>query len=99
MSLVTAFAGMDGLLPEASSMASRVDATFSGLLILSGVVIAVLFALNLTFLIRYRRGATVARGPVKIPMWKIETGWIVGTTLIFLVIFAVGASSYLDQDR
>lgn len=80
-------------------MASRVDATFFGLLAISGLVIAILFALNVTFLIRYRRGSTAARGPLTISTWKIETGWIVATTLIFLVIFAIGARLYLDQER
>lgn len=94
-----AFAGMEGLLPEASGMASRVDATFFSVLILSCIVAAVLFALNLTFLIRYRRGSSAARGPLKISTWKIETGWIIATTLIFLVIFAAGARVYLDQEH
>lgn len=99
MNRLLAFGGMEGLLPNASTMAPRVDAAFLGLLVLSCVVVAVLLALNVTFLIRYRRGSAAARGPMKIATWKIETGWIVGTTLVFLVIFAEGAHIYLDQER
>lgn len=94
-----AFAGMDGLLPEASSMAPRIDATFFSLVALSAAVVALLGGLNLTFLVRYRRGAAASRTPVRIATWKIETAWIVATTLVFVVIFVVGARAYLDQER
>ena len=60
MSLL-AFASMEGLLPEASTVAPRVDAMFYGLLVVSGGLVAILLALNVTFLIRYRRGSTLSR--------------------------------------
>jgi cytochrome c oxidase subunit II len=86
-------------LPQGSSIAPRVDAAFTGLLVASSLLVIALLALNLTFLIRYRRGAIVPRGPLRLPMWKIETGWISATTLVFLGFFAWGASVYMDMER
>lgn len=93
---VSLFATLTERLPEASSFAGRVDGVFAGLLIASAVVIAILTALTLTFLIRYRREAKVNRSAVRIATWKIETAWTVGTTVVFLGFFFWGASVYLD---
>jgi cytochrome c oxidase subunit II len=86
-------------LPEAGSMASRVDTLFWALVLVGGLMVVLLGGLNLGFLIRYRRGSSAPRGPLKIATWKIETGWISVTTLIFLGFFGWGASLYLDQMR
>lgn len=94
-----AFPGIAAPLPSGSSIAPRVDAVFLGLLGASCVIAAVLIALNLTFLIRYRRGSTAPRGPLRLPVWKIEAGWIAGTTLVFLGFFGWGAWVYLDLER
>ena len=86
-------------LPEASSFAPRVDGVLAGLLIASAVMIALLTALTLTFLVRYRRGADVNRAAVRIATWKIEAAWAVGTTIVFLGVFFWGASIYMDMKR
>ena len=97
--LLSVFAPLSDWLPEASSFAPRVDRVFAGLLIVSVVMVVVLSALTLTFLIRYRRRATVNRAAVRIATWKIETAWTVGTTFVFLVFFFWGASIYIDMKR
>ncbi len=86
-------------LPQASTLAPRVDGIFFALLLASVLVVVLLGILNLAFLIRYRRGSPAPRGPVRIPTWKIETGWISATTVVFLGFFAWGASVYLDAER
>jgi cytochrome c oxidase subunit 2 len=93
------FATLIERLPAASSFAPRVDRVFAGLLIASTVMVVVLTVLTLTFLIRYRRRATVNRAAVQIATWKIETAWTAGTTLVFLAFFYWGASIYLDMKR
>jgi len=87
-------------LPErASTIAPRVDGIFLGLLVASAVLVALLIALNLTFLIRYRRGSPAKRGPIKISTWKLETGWISATTFGFLGFFYWSSRVYLDEER
>jgi cytochrome c oxidase subunit 2 len=90
-------AALSERLPAASSFASRVDGVFAGLLIASTVMIVTLTALTLTFLVRYRRQASVNRAPVRIATWKIETAWTVGTTVVFLMFFFQGAAIYIDM--
>jgi cytochrome c oxidase subunit 2 len=99
MQPLRAFATLSERLPEASSFAARVDGVFGGLLIASAVMIVLLTALTLTFLIRYRRRATVNRAAIRIATWKIETAWAAGTTVVFLGFFFWGASVYLDIKR
>jgi cytochrome c oxidase subunit 2 len=93
------FATLSERLPDASGFAQRVDGLFAAQLIVGAAMIALLTTLTLTFLVRYRRRATVNRAPVRIATWKIETAWTAGTTLVFLVFFFWGASVYLDMKR
>lgn len=83
----------------ASSVAPRVDALFWSLVLASAVVVAVLVLLNLTFLIRYRRGSPARRGPLEVSTWKFEATWIGLTTVGFLGFFFWGARVYLDMER
>jgi cytochrome c oxidase subunit 2 len=82
-------------LPEASRIAPRVDGVFHGLLLAAALVIAVLLALNLWLLLRYREGSKVRRTALPLATWKIETAWTLGTTAVFLGFFWWGASIYL----
>jgi len=98
-SAATHLAGIVEPLPSGSTLASRVDVVFWTLLLASTLLVAVLVALNLTFLIRYRRGSNAPRGPLRLSTRKVEAGWIGGTTIVFLGFFAWGASIYLDAER
>jgi cytochrome c oxidase subunit 2 len=84
---------------EASSLAPRVDALFYALCGASGFLVFVLVALNLTLLIRYRRGSSARRGPLPFNPLKVEAGWISATLAVFLGFFFWGAWVYLDQER
>ncbi|QYM78808.1 cytochrome c oxidase subunit II [Horticoccus luteus] len=99
MNAFFAFGGMMERLPQGSTIAPRVDTAFIGLLILSGLLIALLLGLNLVFLIRYRRGSPAPRPPLTFATWKLEAGWITATTVVFLGIFVWGARIYLDMER
>jgi cytochrome c oxidase subunit II len=87
------------LLPDASTFAPGVDSIFAGLMAASLAVVGILGILTVGILIRYRRGASVNRAPLKVAIWKIETAWIAGTTVIFLVFFWRGASVFLEMRR
>ncbi len=84
---------------EASRSAGEVDALFLGLVALSVLLVVVLAGLNLTFILRYRKGSKAARPPLRIASWKLETLWISTTTVIFLGIFAWGAPHYIAAAR
>jgi len=86
-------------LEEASTVAKRTDFAAAGLLAVSVLLVAVLAAVNLYFIIRYRRGSPAPRPPARIPSWKIETFWIAATTVCFLGFFAWGTRIYLDIER
>jgi cytochrome c oxidase subunit 2 len=90
-----AFAWLD----SASSAAAGVDRLFLALLAASVAVAGTLLVLNLYFIIRYRRGSSAPRPPVRIAAGKLEAAWIAGTTLVFLGFFAWGAKLYLDEER
>lgn len=83
----------------ASDNAGSVDLLFIGLLLLSGVLVALLVGLNLVFLIRYRRGSPAPRPPLRLASWKLEATWITATTIVFLGIFAFGAPLYVSEQR
>ena len=99
MNAMLAMGGLGGSLPSGSSMAPRVDALFETLLLVSVLVVAGLGLTNLIFLIRYRRGSKAPRPPARLSEWKLETGWITATTLVFLGFFAWGTRVYLDLER
>ncbi|HWA87744.1 MAG TPA: cytochrome c oxidase subunit II [Opitutus sp.] len=99
MTAIRIFSLLLGAPPSASSLAPRVDLLFYSLLAASALVVAALFAVNLCFLIRYRRGSPAPRPPLKIPSIKIEIGWIAATLVTFLGIFFWGAHIYLFQER
>ncbi|HEU5078379.1 MAG TPA: cytochrome c oxidase subunit II [Opitutaceae bacterium] len=88
-----------GLPARASALASRVDALFITQLVVSGLMVGLLLALNLYFLYRYRRGAKVDRRPLEISEWKIETAWIVATLVTFIAFFFWGARLYVDEEK
>lgn len=88
-----------GLPQRASTLSQRVDHIFIGLLIFSSLLVLVLLALNLFFLVRYRRGAVVNRAPLPFAEWKLEAAWITGTTIGFVALFFWGAGIYVDEEK
>jgi cytochrome c oxidase subunit 2 len=75
-------------LPQASTQAHVESRIFLTLLILSGVVLLLVFALVIGFSIRYRAGSKARRGPL--PRWvshEVEIGWTAATLFLFLFLF------------
>jgi cytochrome c oxidase subunit II len=93
------FGQRDDWLPQGTAVAARVDSIIFGLLVAGAAVVSILGALTAYILFRYRRGSDANRDPIRIPTWKIETGWTVVTLGVFLYFFVRGTSVYLDMQR
>jgi len=80
----------------ASAYAGHVDALFTLLSIISGVVVALVSALIVIFLARYHRGSRASRGETP-ERWdrEVEIGWTVATFFTFLFLFWWAASAEL----
>ena len=83
-------------LPEASSLAERVDHIFYGLLTLSALTLLFVFTLVAVLAVRYRRGSAARRGPLpEIVNREFEIGWTSITLFAFLFLFWWAASADL----
>jgi cytochrome c oxidase subunit II len=80
----------------ASAYATHVDALFTLLSIISGVVVALVSALIVIFLARYHRGSRAPRGDTP-ERWdrEVEIGWTAATFFTFLFLFWWAASDEL----
>jgi cytochrome c oxidase subunit II len=81
--------------PAASSFGGDVDLLFIGLVATSLAVTVLLFALLLTFAIRYRAGSNADRDHRIRKSWYWEISWTTVTLIGFLALFVWGASLYL----
>ena len=99
MTTLWAFVNLWGTPASASSVAPKVDHIFWALCTISTIIVLGLAAVNVYFLVKYRRGSDAYRGPLPIESWKVETTWITATTVIFLVFFFWGARVYLEMER
>ncbi|HEY7298304.1 MAG TPA: c-type cytochrome [Xanthobacteraceae bacterium] len=61
----------------------------------SGVIMATVLAMMLTFCIRYRRGSAASRGNRVQKTWHWEILWTTGTLGAFLILFVWGAQIYV----
>jgi len=84
------------LLPEASTLAERVDTLFFTLTGLDALMVLVLSGLIIGFAVYYRRGARVNR-TTKVPETKTEIIWSLGLLTIFLAIFVWAAHLYVEE--
>ncbi len=82
-------------LPEAASNASEVDGLMLALLLLSGLIMALVLGLMVTFVWRYRHNSGIDRGKIGERTWRIETAWTVATLLLFFGLFVWGAHLYV----
>jgi cytochrome c oxidase subunit 2 len=83
------------ILPQASAQAPESDALLLCLLLMSFAVLALVFGLMLTYVIRYRAGSSLDRGILAQKTWRIETAWTVATLLVFFGLFLWGADLYV----
>ncbi len=83
------------LLPEqASTQAPDVDAVYLLLVGVSAAIVLLVAGLVLTFSLRYRRGTTAERGPLRERVAReFEIGWTSATFFLFFFIFWFTASS------
>jgi cytochrome c oxidase subunit 2 len=76
-----------------------VDLLFTGLLLVSSLVLGLLFFLLALFCIRYRAGNRVDRGDRVAKSWYWEVSWTTASLVAFLGLFVWGASLFLDIYR
>src|SRR5690242_8333667 len=62
---------------------------------LSGVIMATVVAMMLTFCIRYRETSTHSRANLATRTWRFEILWTAATLGVFLVLFVWGAQVYI----
>jgi cytochrome c oxidase subunit II len=86
-------------LPQASSVAPRFDGIFNQLLAVSIGMVCLLGIATLLILVRYRRGSSATRGPMRLKTWKVEAFWITATLAVFLYFYGEGAAAYLEIER
>ncbi len=82
---------------EASTQAPVTDTLFLILMIVSAAIIILVLALVITFSLRYRRGTTVNRGPLReLSSREFEIGWTAGTCFLALFLFWWSGSANLS---
>ncbi|CAL1239407.1 cytochrome c oxidase subunit II [Candidatus Methylocalor cossyra] len=84
------------LLPQASTLAERVDGLFLFLVGLDALMVVVLFGLIIGFAAYYRRGARRERTS-HLPQTTLEITWSTALLLVFLGIFAWSARLYVEE--
>ncbi|HYE34580.1 cytochrome c oxidase subunit II [Methylocaldum sp.] len=86
------------LLPQASTLAERVDALFFTLVGVDVLMVLVLSGLIIGFAVYYRRSARVNR-TTNVPETKTEIIWSLGLLTIFLAIFVWAAHLYVTEEN
>jgi cytochrome c oxidase subunit II len=80
--------------PQASDIASRVDALFFAMLGLCGTVALALAFLIVAFSIRYRRGSSADRSDPPAQNRPLELAWTITPLVVFMGVFMWGALVY-----
>ncbi|HEY4263752.1 MAG TPA: cytochrome c oxidase subunit II [Micropepsaceae bacterium] len=81
--------------PGDSQYSNDVDLLFVGLLTASVLMLVLLFGLMLIFIVRFRENSGVKRPHPAEKSWRWEIAWTSATALIFVIMFAWGASLYV----
>jgi cytochrome c oxidase subunit 2 len=86
------------LMPEqASSIASEVDALYTFLLVVSGLLTVVIAGLIVFYAIKYRRGSPADRTVGTTHFFLLEVSWIVVPLILTMGMFLWGAKLYFVQ--
>ena len=85
---------MKAFLPQASDVASRVDALFFTLLAVTGLVALAIFVMIFVFCVRYRRSAQADRSRAPSGNRTLEIAWTVTPLVIFLILGTWAAIVY-----
>ncbi len=62
---------------------------------ISGLIIATVVVMMLSFCVKYRKGSTASRANLVAKTWHFEVGWTTATLAAFLVLFVWGAGIYV----
>jgi cytochrome c oxidase subunit 2 len=82
---------------QASTFASRIDLLYAVLVAMTVVMSVAIFAMILFFMIRFRRGSKVIRGPQIKSNLKLELVWSIIPLVVMMGLFAWGADIYFDR--
>src|SRR6266700_2761161 len=86
------------LFPEqASSIATRVDALFGFLALVSGIATLMIAGAIIYFAIKYRRGSPASRTRGESHFLVLEASWIGGPFVLSMVMFFWGARLYFQE--
>ncbi|GGO90986.1 cytochrome c oxidase subunit II [Stakelama pacifica] len=86
------------MLPDASTLAPRIDHLLWLLIGLSGAIVLLVVALIIGFSIKYRRGSTAKRG--QLPGWlarDVEIGWTAAIFFVAIFLFWFAATTETSQ--
>ena len=86
---------MNFVLPQASAHAFETDALILSLVLMSAAVLALVFGLTWTYVIRYRASNPLDRGQISQKTWRFEIAWTVATLVVFFGLFLWGAHLYV----
>src|SRR5579872_7198504 len=64
-------------------------------LCVSGLIMATVVVMMLSFSVRYRKGSDASRANLLQKTWHFEVGWTAATLIAFLVLFVWGAGIYV----
>ena len=82
--------------PETAAInAEAVNNLYIAELVVSGLIVATVIAMILTFAVRYRRGSAASRANLVRKTWHLEVGWTTATLGAFLILFVWGAGIYI----
>jgi cytochrome c oxidase subunit 2 len=84
---------------SASATAARTDRLFLVMLLLCALVAMVLATLITVFAVRFRRSRATDRGNPPSQARGLEVAWTVATLLVFIALFAWGATDYVALVR
>jgi cytochrome c oxidase subunit 2 len=81
--------------PTAAVNGVAVNNLYIAEVVVSGLIMATVVAMMLTFCIRYRRGSDASRANRVEKTWHFEIAWTAATLGAFLMLFVWGASIYV----
>jgi cytochrome c oxidase subunit II len=84
-------------LPLAASSGIQTDYLLLGLVLVSIAVLALVFGLMVTYIIRYRHNSPIDRGALNEKTFRFEISWTAATLAIFFGLFIWGSVIYVHQ--
>lgn len=86
---------MNGYMPSATVEGREIDFLILALTLVSCAALALVFALILLYMVRYRAESGVSRGAPGRKTWRFEISWTVATLAVFFVLFIWGGDLYV----